>query len=838
MKSRRRSRDAAVALTPVMELPMLRSSRPSRPRLILTAAVAGVLAAAGLLVAAPPAMADGPTEFKNSTDYAIFDIGSAEVYPSEITVAGMSGVISHLMVGIDLAAWVPDDVDVLVEAPTGETLVVMSDVGGSTTFVGDLWFADDASGAAPDSGALADNAVYQPANYEAGDPFSAPAPAPSGHTTLAGAFNGIDPNGTWKLYVMDDTAGSVDGNLDDWSLTIITGPASVAQSISFTSAVPVNPVIGASQVVSASATSGLPVTFSVGAGTTNGACTVSGATVSFVAAGTCVVAADQAGGPGFDPAPQVTQSMTVVKKPQAISFVSSAPGDAVVDGPSYAVVATGGASGNPVTFSVGAGTTNNACVVTGSTVSMIHAGTCVVAADQAGNATFDAAPQVTQSFTVAKAPQTISFTSSPPASAYPGDVYVVAATGGASGNPVVFSVDPATTNDACTVSGNTVTMQSAGTCVIAADQAGNADYLAATTVTQTIEVNRFAQTITFTELPPQVTAVGAAFDIAAVGGTSGQPVVFTSTTPGVCTVSGSTVTLVGLGTCVIDADQAAWGNHAAGHASLRFEVSKVASRITLSLDPASPAKPGAGEPVTATATVTLADGTAPAGAVQFSVDAQPFGAPVPLSTDGTARTASTADLGLGEGWHEVGAVFVPTGATIAGSDVVTHLEVVDAPPVVEEPEQVDPAITARLSSRHQPTKWGWYRSPVTVRFTCVTGSAELATTCPRPVKVRRSGADQQVTRTISDVDGATDAVTVGVDLDRRKPKVRVKGIKRGGHYNQVPKIRCVAKDKLSGVAKCKVKTKVTRNGNQIAYRVVARDKAGNKRIITGRAHLR
>ena len=57
------------------------------------------------------------------------------------------------------------------------------------------------------------------------------------------------------------------------------------------------------------------------------------------------------------------------------------------------------------------------------------------------------------------------------------------ATGGDSGNPVTFSVDPATTNGACTLGpdGSTVTFRHAGTCVIDADQAGNDDYTAAAT---------------------------------------------------------------------------------------------------------------------------------------------------------------------------------------------------------------------------------------------------------------------------------------------------------------------------------------------------------------------
>ncbi|HEY4427503.1 MAG TPA: PKD domain-containing protein [Solirubrobacteraceae bacterium] len=87
-----------------------------------------------------------------------------------------------------------------------------------------------------------------------------------------------------------------------------------------------------------------------------------------------------------------------------------------------------------------------------------------------------------------KTPQTISFTSNPPASAtVGGPTYHVTATGGGSGNPVVFSIAPAASS-VCKVSGATVSFIGAGTCTIDADQAGNETYLAATRVTQSFRV--------------------------------------------------------------------------------------------------------------------------------------------------------------------------------------------------------------------------------------------------------------------------------------------------------------------------------------------------------------
>jgi hypothetical protein len=87
---------------------------------------------------------------------------------------------------------------------------------------------------------------------------------------------------------------------------------------------------------------------------------------------------------------------------QQITFTSAAPAPTSVGGASYTVAATGGASGNPVTFSSGAPTV---CSISGATVSFTGAGTCTIDANQAGNADYLSAPQVTQSVTVTPKPK-------------------------------------------------------------------------------------------------------------------------------------------------------------------------------------------------------------------------------------------------------------------------------------------------------------------------------------------------------------------------------------------------------------------------------------------------
>src|SRR5207302_8260710 len=124
---------------------------------------------------------------------------------------------------------------------------------------------------------------------------------------------------------------------------------------------------------------------------------------------------------------QAQQSFSVAKGDQTIGFTSSAPADAKVGGTTYTVTATA-SSTLPVTFTIDA-LAASVCSISGSTVSFIGAGTCVIDANQAGDGNFNTAPQAQQSFAVGKSDQTITFTSAAPGSAkVGGPTYTVTAT--------------------------------------------------------------------------------------------------------------------------------------------------------------------------------------------------------------------------------------------------------------------------------------------------------------------------------------------------------------------------------------------------------------------------
>jgi uncharacterized protein (TIGR03437 family) len=309
-------------------------------------------------------------------------------------------------------------------------------------------------------------------------------------------------------------------------------------------------VVGGRDLIDASASSGLPVNL---ASLTPTVC-VRGKELGLpiVVAqtiGTCTVEATQAGNGNFGAATPVDRSFTVSGKSQTIAF--AALSSQTLGAAPFAIGATA-SSGLPVSF---ASTTAAVCTVSGSTVTLVAVGTCTIQATQAGDSTtWAAATPVTQGFTVTAAPltaQTITF--NPLANQTLGAAPFTISATATSNLPVSFlSITPAV----CTVNGTQVTLVAVGTCTIQANQGGNGTYSGAPAVQQSFAVTAApltAQTITFNALPDQ-TLGAAPFTIAATA-TSGLAVTFASLTASICTVNGTTVTLVAVGTCTIQASQ-------------------------------------------------------------------------------------------------------------------------------------------------------------------------------------------------------------------------------------------------------------------------------------------
>jgi hypothetical protein len=179
------------------------------------------------------------------------------------------------------------------------------------------------------------------------------------------------------------------------SHTFVVAPT--AQAITFIS--PGNQTLGvAPAALAATSSSGLAVAF---ASTTTSVCTVNGSTLTLLGAGTCTLSASQPGDASYAAATPVSNTFTVAAAPltaQTISFAS--PGNQTLGSAPAALAATA-SSGLAVSYT---STTTGTCTTSGSTLTLVAAGTCTVIASQAGNTTYAAATSVSNSFTVAAAP--------------------------------------------------------------------------------------------------------------------------------------------------------------------------------------------------------------------------------------------------------------------------------------------------------------------------------------------------------------------------------------------------------------------------------------------------
>jgi hypothetical protein len=83
---------------------------------------------------------------------------------------------------------------------------------------------------------------------------------------------------------------------------------------------------------------------------------------------------------------------------QTISFISSPPPDATVGAPSFPVTAIASSS-LPVTLSIDA-SSSSVCTISGTVVSLVNVGQCIIDANQPGDQSYAPAPQRQQSFYV------------------------------------------------------------------------------------------------------------------------------------------------------------------------------------------------------------------------------------------------------------------------------------------------------------------------------------------------------------------------------------------------------------------------------------------------------
>lgn len=130
--------------------------------------------------------------------------GIAGFYPITFDVFNV-GILTDVNVTLaGLSHTFPDDLDILLQAPDGTSVMIMSDAGGGTDLVNaDLTFDDSAADFLPDSSAIVGD-TFKPTDYVAGDTL--PAPAPGSWGSMLADFNGHNADGTWKMYIVDDAS--------------------------------------------------------------------------------------------------------------------------------------------------------------------------------------------------------------------------------------------------------------------------------------------------------------------------------------------------------------------------------------------------------------------------------------------------------------------------------------------------------------------------------------------------------------------------------------------------------------------------------------------------------
>ena len=238
--------------------------------------------------------------------------------------------------------------------------------------------------------------------------------------------------------------------------------------------------------LTAVSSSKLPVTIEV----LSGPLEIAGGGLRATGVGSAVIRARQPGNENYEAAISAEGTLKITQGIQTLAFAEVGPktfGDAPVT-----LKATSSA-GLPVIFRVESGPG----ALVGDVLTLTGAGTVVVQATQSGLATYVAA-SASQSITVAKAAQSISFTFLAPVGY---TTNAIGLTGTASsGLPVNYRL----VSGSGKISGTSITLLGIGNISVAAEQYGDENYRGATSVTNSFAVSRGAQSITFEQIPDQL----------------------------------------------------------------------------------------------------------------------------------------------------------------------------------------------------------------------------------------------------------------------------------------------------------------------------------------------
>ena len=321
-------------------------------------------------------------------------------------------------------------------------------------------------------------------------------------------------------------------------------------------------------------------------------------TVTFSAVGTCVIRATAVeGGAYLSATTDVT--LTVSKASQTITFASLSAKTYGDSGFSLTVSSTSG-----LTVTVTPADTS-VCTVASTTVTIVSVGTCSLTALQAGDSEYDAATNVTKSFTIAAKPITMSV-------AISDKIYDGLSAASVSGTPTLTGVEVGDTSDVSVDaaeisaefadpdagSGKSVTV-TLGDDVLTGDRANR--YTVTVSNSPTATISKASQSsLSITSANSMV--FGQSILIVAVGGSSSGELSYAKVS-GPCTVSGSTATSTGAGSCVVTATREADTNYNAVTSS-NFTITISKANQSINFTSAVPVSAVSGTTYTPAATAT------------------------------------------------------------------------------------------------------------------------------------------------------------------------------------------------------------------------------------------
>jgi len=295
--------------------------------------------------------------------------------------------------------------------------------------------------------------------------------------------------------------------------------------------------------------------------------TVSGSTITIVGVGSATITANQASTTNY-------LAGTITANFQVNQITTT------ITGFSVPAKQFGNANFNitaPTTNSIGAFTytSSNTAVATidGDVVTVVGVGSSTITANQASTTNYTAGT-ITATFTVSKATPVLTNFSVSTKTFGDASFEITAPTTNSNGVLTYTSSNTAI----ATVAGNVITIVGAGTSTITASQATTTDYTSAS-VTATLTVNKATATLTNFVLPLKIIG-NAPFTITPPTTNSNGIFSYTSSNTSVATVSGSVITILGIGTSTITANQSSTANYTAGTVTAVFQVNNVTPIIT------------------------------------------------------------------------------------------------------------------------------------------------------------------------------------------------------------------------------------------------------------------